>query len=86
LAGNWRELYSEELGEYPRIAELLSDGDRLLDIAGLTRDEREAWKLKGQMSEAEIAAVLKRQKKTVQALIERAEFKLQGLKETLKGA
>lgn len=83
LAGNWKELYAEELEAYPKIADLLSDGDRLLDIAGLTRDEREAWKLKGQLSDAEIASVLKRQRKTVQALIQRAEFKLKGLKETL---
>jgi len=85
MAENWKELYARELEEFPRIAELLSEGDRLLDIAGLTRDEREAWKLKGQMSEAEIASVLKRQKKTVQALVQRAEFKLKGLQESLKG-
>lgn len=83
LAGNWKELYAQELSDYPKIADLLSDGDRLLDIAGLTRDEREAWKLKGQLSEAEIASVLKRQRKTVQALVERAEFKLKGLRQTL---
>ena len=85
LAGNWKELYADELERFPKIAELLSEGDRLLDIAGLTRDEREAWKLKGQMSLGEIASVLKRQKKTIQALVERAEFKLKGLQDTLKG-
>lgn len=83
MPGNWKELYAEELKRWPKIAELLSDGDRLLDLAQLTRDEREAWKLKGLVSTQEIATLLKRQKKTVLELIRRAEFKLATLKESL---
>lgn len=86
MPSNWKELYAQELKDYPRIADLLSEPEKLLELAGLTRDEKEAWKLKGQLSEVEIASVLKRQRKTVKALLDRAEFKLQSLKETLKGA
>lgn len=86
VPSNWKELYAQELKDYPKIADLLSEPEKLFELAGLTRDEKEAWKLKGQLSEAEIASVLKRQRKTVKALVDRAEFKLQSLKEVLKGA
>ena len=79
----WKELYAEELSEHPKLAELLADPERILNLAKLSVEEKEVWKLRAGMTEAEIAEAMHRQVKTIRELLRRAEYKL---KEWGKGA
>ena len=81
MSSSWRELYAEELKMHPRIAALLEDPESVLLAARLSKEEEEVWKLRGGMTEAEVAQVMRRQVKTVRELLRRAEWKLRALAE-----
>lgn len=81
---DWKKLYQEELKDNPHLAYLLNSKDgvrKILERARLSADETEAWKLKGYMSEHEVAQIMGRQLRTVKELLNRAEYKLKHLLE-----